>query len=59
MNKVYQYERDENGDRVMFHDETGYWFAYSGKYINGSYRGRGLTKEQAVQDSINTTEKEG
>lgn len=58
MNKVYTYELDENGDSVMFHDKTGYWFAYARSVFKDEvYRGKGKTKAEAVQDSIATSEK--
>lgn len=53
------YERDENGDRVMFHKPTQKWFAYAfGTFQGECVRGKGDTKQQAVENSIKNTKEE-
>lgn len=52
-----RYEVDENGNAIMHHS-SGKWFAYAfGKYRTECLRGKGNSKEEAVQDSIYNTEK--
>ena len=59
MSKVYRYETDEQGHRIMYHDKTNKWFAYaSGIYKGEVWRGKGNTKAEAIQDSIKNTEAE-
>lgn len=48
------YLKDENGHRVKY--ERGVWYAYADPQ-GESYRGKGPTKEAAIEDSKQQNEK--